>query len=79
MVVVHHICADGFSMGPLARDVMVAYEPDAGRGAGLVAVAGAVRGLRVVAAGGAGSEDDPESLIARQIAYWCDALSRAAG
>ncbi len=28
-VVVHHISADGFSMSPLTRDVMIAYEAHA--------------------------------------------------
>ncbi len=39
------------------------------------AVAGAVRGLRTVAARGPGSEDDPASLISQQLGYWKSALA----
>nr|WP_267468446.1 non-ribosomal peptide synthetase [Nocardia farcinica] len=69
--VVHHVSADGASMAPLARDVMVAYT------ARLHGTAPRWTPLPIQYADYAlwhaavlGSEDDPASLAATQIAYW---------
>ena len=75
LLVLHHIAGDGWSLGPLARDLEEAYgarveESDAGVGA----VAGAVRRLHAVAAGAAGQREDPESVISRQLEFWKKAL-----
>ncbi|WP_280482871.1 non-ribosomal peptide synthetase, partial [Nocardia cyriacigeorgica] len=74
-LVVHHISADGFSMGPLTRDVMTAY------GARVEGGEPAWRPLEVQYADFAlwqrevlGSEDDPESVIAEQIDFWTRSL-----
>ncbi|MFH5245983.1 amino acid adenylation domain-containing protein, partial [Antrihabitans spumae] len=74
-LVVHHISADGFSMGPLTRDVMTAYSArvDGGEPAWTplaVQYADCTLWQRDVL----GFEDDPESLIARQVEYWTQAL-----
>ena len=76
-LVVHHIAADGSSLGPLARDLMTAY---AARVAGRARPAGrrcpcSTPTTRSGSATLLGAEDDPDSLAAKQLAYWREALA----
>ncbi|ROO89636.1 non-ribosomal peptide synthase protein (TIGR01720 family)/amino acid adenylation domain-containing protein [Actinocorallia herbida] len=76
LLVLHHIAGDGWSLAPLARDVVTAYAARAG---------GAEPGLRPLPVQYAdytlwqqellGADDDPASLTARQLAYWTEALA----
>lgn len=75
VLVAHHIAADGQSMGPLARDVMVAYEART-RGS-----APSWSPLQVQYADFAlwqrdvlGSVDDAGTIAARQLDFWRTAL-----
>ena len=54
MLLLHHIAGDGWSLGPLTRDLAAFYRARCGGCGGAFAAAGAVRRLHAVAAGGAG-------------------------
>ncbi|MEN0135621.1 MAG: amino acid adenylation domain-containing protein, partial [Rhodococcus sp. (in: high G+C Gram-positive bacteria)] len=71
VVVVHHISADGASMGPLARDLMLAYTARAGhREPDWAPLAVQYADYSVWQRQLLGDESDTESVAARQAGYW---------
>ncbi|WP_158607944.1 non-ribosomal peptide synthetase [Nocardia panacis] len=76
VLVVHHISADGFSMGPLAADLMAAYHA---RGAGhspkWPPPAVQYVDYTLWQHDRLGSAEDPQSLLARQLDFWRTTLA----
>jgi amino acid adenylation domain-containing protein/non-ribosomal peptide synthase protein (TIGR01720 family) len=76
VAVVHHIAADGWSIAPMMRDVGLAYASrSAGRGPDLAPLPVQYVDYTLWQRDQFGDLDDPDSRIARQLAFWDDALA----
>ncbi|MGA9870354.1 MAG: amino acid adenylation domain-containing protein [Rhodococcus sp. (in: high G+C Gram-positive bacteria)] len=76
LVVTHHIAADGWSMRPLARDVMLAYGSRAdGISPSWAPLDVQYADYALWKAAALGSDSDPDSLVSRQLAYWTGQLA----
>ena len=74
-MVLHHIAGDGWSLGPLAGDLARAYAARCqGAAAQLPALPVQYADYTLWQQHVLGSETDPESPIARQIAFWTKTL-----